>query len=405
VIARVNNKVCEVVHASAKATGPVSSETIVTSSSEVIAKALAEPVREKLKPKPHQKEASKAVVQGFQAADRGQLILPCGAGKTYTALQIKEKMQAKTTLCVVPSIPLVSQMKNAWLNDKKKDFDYLCVCSDPSVNSVEQGEETEKEFKELKQEAREKVTTNVEDIVKYIKTKRKNDSVIFVTYDSVPKIKQALEHTKTEFDLAIIDEAHNTAGANDKVVSPIHSNADIAIKKRLYMTATPKVHSKRDEAKVAAGEILSMSDEKIFGREFHRMSFAKAIEKGILVDYKIIAVGIDEDELFRTNKHLPEEERKHKAYSRALKKVMDKYGTSHALTFHSRIKGSKEFTSFHNGQFPQEVECFHVDGSMPVKERNRLIGVFEKIEGKQAVLSNVFNRRNRCAWNRRGLFF
>ena len=49
-------------------------------------------------PKEHQLEAIEAVIQGLQTADRGQLIMACGTGKTYTTLWIKERLVIQQAL-------------------------------------------------------------------------------------------------------------------------------------------------------------------------------------------------------------------------------------------------------------------------------------------------------------------
>lgn len=46
--------------------------------------------RAKRTPRPYQKEAIRNVVQGFEKADRGKLIMACGTGKTYTSLKIAD---------------------------------------------------------------------------------------------------------------------------------------------------------------------------------------------------------------------------------------------------------------------------------------------------------------------------
>jgi predicted helicase len=60
-------------------------------------------------PRPHQHEAIDQVVRGFEGADRGQLIMACGTGKTYTTLWIKERLSSKSTLVLLPSLSLLSQ--------------------------------------------------------------------------------------------------------------------------------------------------------------------------------------------------------------------------------------------------------------------------------------------------------
>ena len=59
--------------------------------------------KEKKKPRPHQIEAIEKVSQGIKTADRGQVLMACGTGKTLTSLWIKEKIKAKQVL-VLPDI-------------------------------------------------------------------------------------------------------------------------------------------------------------------------------------------------------------------------------------------------------------------------------------------------------------
>jgi predicted helicase len=51
-------------------------------------------------------------VKGFQLADRGQLIMACGTGKTLTALFIAERLESKRTLVLLPSLSLLKQTLN-----------------------------------------------------------------------------------------------------------------------------------------------------------------------------------------------------------------------------------------------------------------------------------------------------
>ena len=44
--------------------------------------------------RPHQDEAISAVLSGFKTSDRGQLIMACGTGKTFTALRLAESIVA-----------------------------------------------------------------------------------------------------------------------------------------------------------------------------------------------------------------------------------------------------------------------------------------------------------------------
>jgi predicted helicase len=141
----------------------------------------------KFKPREDQDIAVAKVHEGFQKNDRGQLILPCGTGKTLTGLWIKEKEKAKTTIVAVPSIALIKQTKDSWEDQKTKDFDYLCICSDKDVDASADSVKVSAE--ELDKDSS-KVTTDVNDIKKFLK-KSNGDKVIYTTYQSLPKLMEA----------------------------------------------------------------------------------------------------------------------------------------------------------------------------------------------------------------------
>jgi predicted helicase len=71
----------------------------------------------------------------LQTADRGQLIMACGTGKTYVTLWIKEALEAERTLVLVPSLGLLSQLLREWTFAAATPFEVLCVCSDQTVGS------------------------------------------------------------------------------------------------------------------------------------------------------------------------------------------------------------------------------------------------------------------------------
>ncbi len=88
-------------------------------------------------PHDYQRAAIRDVVKGFQSADRGQLIMACGTGKTLTSLFIKEKLAAQRTLVLVPSLSLLKQTLQVWMVNRRNDFDILPVCSDATVSRDE----------------------------------------------------------------------------------------------------------------------------------------------------------------------------------------------------------------------------------------------------------------------------
>ena len=90
-------------------------------------------VKDKPEPDPHQVKAIEDVTYGLQKSDRGQMIMACGTGKTFTTLWIKEALKSETTLVLLPSLSLLSQTMREWAWAGNTDFEILNVCSDKSV--------------------------------------------------------------------------------------------------------------------------------------------------------------------------------------------------------------------------------------------------------------------------------
>jgi hypothetical protein len=92
--------------------------------------------RKLLTPDTYQVEALSNIDRHLEVNDRGTVVMACGTGKTLVALWAVEQSKAKSILVLVPSLTLLQQTLEEWSihNSMGKDFSYLCVCSDPSVN-------------------------------------------------------------------------------------------------------------------------------------------------------------------------------------------------------------------------------------------------------------------------------
>lgn len=96
---------------------------------------------------------------------------------------------------------------------------------------------------------------------------------------------------------------HGESGREDETsFVRVHDNQWIAAVKRLYMTATPRVYETRDETlpgtkKVSDGLIASMNNPEVYGRICHRLSFGAAVDQGLLTDYKLVVMQIDQSML------------------------------------------------------------------------------------------------------------
>ncbi len=265
------------------------------------------PLCDKKKPRSHQVEAVNATKEYFSSPKntRGKLIMACGTGKTYTSLKIMETLDPKITLFLAPSIALLSQTFREYAKEKSDPFYASIVCSDDKVGKSKDEDNDDINFSELPL----KSSTRLEDILSvYEKAQKENKRfIIFSTYQSALRIKEAQEAGLNEIDLIICDEAHRTVGAmyssnerDDKNAFTLcHSDTHIKAKKRLYMTATPKVYSESSKAKAKESDnvIYSMDDADTFGEEIYTLNFSKAIALDLLTDYKVIILAVRKENL------------------------------------------------------------------------------------------------------------
>ena len=251
--------------------------------------------------KDHQREALKKAFKHFQNHDRGKLIMACGTGKTLTSLAIVEKITSDNArvLFLAPSIALVNQTLKEYAYQHKSPQSYLVVCSDTKVGR----EETGQTIADLQRSP----TTNPYEIAKHLKQRKNRRLVVFCTYQSLKQIKESQsQYNAPAFDLVICDEAHRTTGieGNEMVngktkgnyFTSINKSDYVKAKKRLYMTATPKIYSPKVKSKASEDniEIHCMDDTDVYGGEFYRLDFSRAIEQKLLSDYQVIILDIKE---------------------------------------------------------------------------------------------------------------
>lgn len=264
-------------------------------------------------PREHQLRAMSAAYTHFADHDRGKLIMACGTGKTYTALKIAEQMlpDKGLVLFLVPSISLLGQTLNAWCADATKTIKAICICSDARASR-----KIKKDFDDTQDSVVDlaiPATTNPKSIAKQLEQYRDHDglTVVFSTYQSIEAVYAAQTETLKQtggsygiFDLIVCDEAHRTTGvklsnADESSFTKIHDADYIKGRKRLYMTATPRLYG--DNAKAKASEkdavLCSMDDTALYGDEFFRVNFSYAVEHGLLTDYKVLVLTVNEDDL------------------------------------------------------------------------------------------------------------
>jgi len=257
-------------------------------------KSLLAPKKTPNKVRKHQELAIQKVLDGFKKTDRGKLIMACGTGKTFTSLKIAEEIGG-IILFLTPSINLVSQTFNEWVLQSQIKLNALLVCSDESISAEDDDMQT--------YDLPIPPTTNSKLIHETAKKvfKKGELNVIFSTYQSIQKVIDAQFHGLPEIDLIICDEAHRTAGVTkidvgDSMFTLVHSNTNIKAKKRLYMTATPRIYREADQKRASQeGAVVYSMDTDVYGEEFHRLGFGEAVRSDLLCDYKVMVLGVEEE--------------------------------------------------------------------------------------------------------------
>ena len=256
-----------------------------------------QPAREAME---HQTAALEDVRAGFAAHDRGRLIMACGTGKTFTALRAAEEHAGVggRVLFAAPSISLVAQALREWSRDARVPIRPFVVCSDVSVGKGKDGDSARTYDLPIPP------TTDAERLARAAGgADAARMTVVFTTYQSMSVIRDAQAAGMPAFDLAVCDEAHRTTGYALKEEERsnfllVHDADAIQARKRLYMTATPRIYAPQAKRKAADAEayVASMDDEETYGPELHRLGFGRAVQDGLLCDYKvaILVVGADQ---------------------------------------------------------------------------------------------------------------
>ena len=361
--------------------------------------------KEKRTPRPHQQEAIRNVVEGFQKEDRGQLLMACGTGKTLTSLWIKEALKPTRTLVLLPSLSLLSQTLREWSATSKEEFNWICVCSDKSV--AKQDKTTDSMIERVSGLGV-PVTSDPKDIQEFLENE--DGGVVFSTYQSSELVADSQKNPSTPgFDITFADEAHRCTGKISSAFACVLDGERIRSNKRLFMTATPRVLSKRIKKKADAENIdlACMDDISQFGEVFHLLNFSEAINRGLLSDYQVVVIGVDEPsveakiinrEIVRTENEL-EIDTETLANHIALTKAIKDFDLNRIITFHSRVKSAKKFSEQHpliqewipeKSKTIKRLVCSHVSGEMPTKNRNLAINYLRHVNDDQVgILTNA----------------
>ena len=354
-------------------------------------------------PRPHQLEAISAVADSFQGAERGQLIMACGTGKTFTTLWIKEKLASKRTLVLLPSLSLLSQTLREWTFAAKQPFDVLCVCSDETV-----GKRGEDEIIHSVAELAFPVTSSIDEIQLFLNGD--GDKVIFSTYHSSPLVADAqLEQLMPAFDLVVADEAHRCTGKVSSAFATVLDNDRIIASKRLFATATPRTYttSVKKVAEDRGIEVVGMDDEAVFGKVLYSLPFGEAIRKELLTDYRIVIIGVDSPmiadwiknrELIKTDTGIENDAESMAAQIGLIKAIKD-YDLKRIISFHNRVSRAESFKNdMHQVlDWISEEHCptgelwtDFVSGAMPTDKRRQKLDYLKGLgQNQRGLLTNA----------------
>lgn len=388
---------------------------------------------------PHQKEALEKTHEYFKTADRGKLIMACGTGKTFNSLRIAEnETEGKgLVLFLVPSIALLGQTLREWSADANEPINAICICSDPEISRKKNKNEDADTFSVV--DLALPASTNKNQILnQFNRLKNKGHqgmTVVFSTYQSIDVIaeaqKELLKNGLREFDLIICDEAHRTTGItladkDESAFTKVHNNDFIKGKKRLYMTATPRLYSDDTKSQAAQKDAVlsSMDDPALYGEEIYRIGFGKAVEEGLLTDYKVLILTLNDKDIPPAVQHMIADRESEITTDDASKligcinalskqflgddgktKEIDPAPMRRAVAFCQNIAVSKNITATYNSTTDLYIDSLpadkrremvsvaskHIDGSMTAPERDELLGWLKApTEGNDCrILTNV----------------
>ena len=382
----------------------------------------------------HQNNAIEKSHEYFKSENRGKLIMACGTGKTLTSLKIAENETngSGLILFLVPSIALLGQTLNEWNAQADKPIYSIVICSDSKVEGKTVREDNT--LADLPLPATTDTNVIKDRLEKALNNSNRGMIVVFSTYQSINVISEAQNKIKDfVFDLIICDEAHRTTGVSiaeedESSFIKVHNNDFIKGHKRLYMTATPRIYS--EDSKIKAKEnsitLCSMDDEKLYGKEIYRIGFGKAVENGLLSDYKVLILTISSNNISESMQQMIADDSKEINTDDAAKligcinglskriigdngllKKEDPNFMKRAVAFCQSIKNSKKITESFNEKIKKyyddlndkekkevvNIEAKHIDGTMNATVRSGLLSWLKSKEENDnnlcKILTNV----------------
>ncbi|KNE83340.1 Helicase associated domain protein [Streptomyces xinghaiensis] len=342
--------------------------------------------------RPYQAEAVDRIADGLAGGGRGQLHAACGAGKTLISVLAGQRLLPANGLVVVlaPSLTLVAQTLTAWRTHGQTAA-LLAVCSDDTLadaptRTTDLGVE---------------VSTDPARIAAQLTAPGAGRRVVVGTYQSAGRLAQALRDSGLAADLAVLDEAHHLAGRPDFTTRRVLDDAYLPARRRLFMTATPRIYDARAETGA-----LSMDDTAVYGPVLYHYSWARAISEGHLEDYRVVVMGTTESQamkLLRDEDHHYTDrpggpDLRMLAAQAVIAQTARRYGLRRILAFCPRLAAAREFAATMSGTVRRipaharpagELYAGRIEGTMSDRQRQTELDRLRRPPGQWTVLANV----------------
>ncbi len=312
--------------------------------------------------------------------------------KKLISLWVAERLNARSILVLLPSLALVRQTLHEWLHETSwESREFLCVCSDPSVESDEDAlvvRPSDVDFK---------VTTESGEVRRFLQRSTDTVRIIFSTYHSSGVVAEAARGLPS-FDFGVFDEAHKTAGREGAKFSLALKDERLPITRRLFLTATPRHYSVPKKEKSGDAKVLfSMDVPEVYGPVVHRLPFSAAAQLEVITDYKVLISIVTSEmvtnELLRRGVVLVKGEEikaRQVAHQIALQSVIEQYDVRKIFTFHTKVASARSFTSAGPEGIATHMRdfcCGHINGKMPTALRERHMREFAA--APRAIVSNA----------------
>lgn len=348
----------------------------------------------KIELRPYQKEAVSAALETLPDVGRGNIVMACGTGKTLVGARIADRLSGSagdTVLVLAPTLALLDQLYRRWREFSSASFKAMGICSDDDLGEANDRPDTSLGIR---------TTTDPEHLKTFLLSEATQVRVVFATYQSTPVVSAATLDADHIWTLVVCDEAHRTAGTTEGTFATILRDSAIPSLMRLFLTASPRVHSA--ETDNTGRGLASMDNEDLYGPRIYTYTFGRGISEGWLSDYRVLILAVSSEDVHRRIKSGQgiSFDGRAMAIDRAaaalgfLRAASD-YDLRRTIAFHNTITASRQFAndlaflSRHTQEAP-DVDTYHLDGlATSLARRTALQALSHPPGGASVVVNNV----------------